>query len=48
MLEKCFREIQKAIKEDSDSVYVYHFELQSSCVKRVIGCEKEKVLNLIS
>lgn len=47
-LVKCLREIQKVISEDVDSVYVYCFEFQHSCTKRVIGCEKERVLNLIS
>lgn len=47
-LEKCLYEIRKVVNEDVDSVYVYCFEFQGSCVKRIIGCEKERVLNLIS
>lgn len=47
-LEKCLQEIKKTVNGDADSVYVYCFEFQHSCQKRVIGCEKERVLNFIS
>lgn len=47
-LEKCLRELQKAIVAESDSIYVYSFEVKMLCTKRVLGNEKEQVLNLIS
>ncbi|WP_438316082.1 CRISPR-associated endonuclease Cas2 [Candidatus Caldatribacterium sp. SIUC1] len=47
-LEKCLQELKKVIKSDADSIYVYRFELQGYCQKRVLGQEKEKPLNLIS
>lgn len=46
-LEKCLQELKRIIEEDTDSVYVYRFELQGQCQKRILGHEKEKALNLI-
>lgn len=47
-LEKCLRELQKAIDTDIDSIYVYCFETRVVCTKRVLGNEKERVCNLLS
>lgn len=46
-LAKCLQELQRIIKEDSDSIYVYQFTLQSQCQKKVLGHAKGVVLNII-
>ncbi len=46
-LEKCLQELKRAIKEDTDSIYIYRLEMRDNCRKLIIGREKESVFNLI-
>lgn len=46
-LAKCLQELQRIIKNNVDSIYIYQFTLQSQCQKKVLGHEKGNILNLI-